>query len=112
MSFRKPRIHDPDHLAFVRSLLCLACLDNTSVEAAHIRFSDRRAAKINPGVGQKPHDYWTVPLCSECHRTQHTMNEQDFWFNEQGIDPLAVAAWLYLASGDVEAGETIIRAQH
>lgn len=40
------------------------------------------------------------------------MNEQDFWFNVHGIDPLAVAAWLYLSSGNHEAGETIIRAQH
>jgi hypothetical protein len=28
------------------------------------------------------------------------------------IDPLAVAAWLYLVSGDVEAGEQIVQAQH
>ena len=112
MKQRDPRQHDEKHLQFIRGLPCLVCADNTTTEAAHLRFSDQRAAKVNPGVGQKPHDYWTVPLCGKHHREQHTMNEQHFWFNLHGIDPLPVAAWLYLVSGDQEAGETIIRAQH
>jgi len=111
MRQRDPRKHDDRHLAFIRQLPCLVCMDNTSTEAAHIRFSDERAAKINPGVGQKPHDHWTVPLCGRHHREQHTMNEEKFWGTE-GIDPLFVAMALYLNSGDAEAGETIIRAQH
>lgn len=106
------RILLPDHLAFIRTLPCLACLDDTSAEAAHLRFSDVRAAKVNPGVGQKPHDFWTVPLCSECHREQHGMSETDFWFSVHAIDPLFVALALYVNSGNHEAGETIIRAQH
>lgn len=111
MRQRTPRLCDDKHLAFIRTLRCLVCLDNTSVEAAHLRYSDTRAAKTNPGVGQKPHDYWTVPLCSKCHREQHEQKEEAFWDHAM-IDPLAVAAWLYLASGDHEAGETIIQAQH
>jgi hypothetical protein len=111
MKQRKPRQHDEAHLSFIRSLPCLCCLDDTATEAAHIRFSDQRAAKVNPGVGQKPHDYWVVPLCWKCHREQHGGKEQEFW-DRAMIDPLAVAAWLYLASSDHEAGETIIRAQH
>jgi hypothetical protein len=111
MRMRKPRQQDEHHLQFIRTLSCIVCLDNTATEACHIRFSDQRAAKVNPGVGQKPHDYWTVPLCGKHHREQHGGKEQDFW-DQAMIDPLAVAAWLYLASGDQEAGETIIRAQH
>lgn len=108
---RDPRQHDEKHLAFIRQCPCLVCLDNTSTEASHIRFSDARVAKINPGVGQKPHDYWTVPLCGKHHREQHEMNEKTFW-DGQMIDPLFVAMALYLNSGDAEAAEKIIRAQH
>lgn len=108
---KRRRQHDEKHLAFIRTLRCLVCLDNTSVEAAHIRYTDRRAAKVNPGIGQKPHDYWTVPLCSACHRKQHAGNETAFW-DEAMIDPVQVAPWLYLASDDHEACEQIIREQH
>lgn len=111
MKFRDPRKHDEKHLEFIRTLSCLVCLDNTATESCHIRFSDSRAAKVNPGVGQKPHDYWTVPLCGKHHREQHGQNEQEFW-DQAMIDPIAVAPWLYLVSGDHEAGEQIIRAQH
>lgn len=111
MRQRRPRERDEAHLQFIRSLPCLCCLDNTATEAAHIRFSDRRAAKVNPGVGQKPHDYWTVPLCGKHHREQHSGNEEAFW-DFQMIDPLFVAMALYLNSGDVDAAEQIIRAQH
>lgn len=87
------------------------CLDNTATEAAHIRYGDRRAAKFNPGIGQKPSDCWTIPLCGKHHREQHSQNEQKFW-NSQMIDPIAVAAWLYIASGDHEAGCQIVQEQH
>lgn len=111
MNHKRPRQHDEAHLQFLRGLPCLACEDNTSTEAAHIRFSDARAAKNNPGVGQKPSDYWAVPLCGKCHRAQHGGNEQAFWDGVM-IDPIAVAPWLYLVSGNQEAAESIIRAQH
>ena len=109
---RNPRIYLPDHLARVRQLPCLLCLDNTSTEACHIRYSDIRAAKINPGVGQKPHDYWVVPLCKRHHDAQHAFgDEYQFWAHEC-IDPLFIAMALYLNSGDQEACEQIIHAQH
>jgi len=30
------------------------------------------------GMGQKPHDYWTISLCHECHSTQHRLGETTF----------------------------------
>jgi len=53
MRNKRPRQHDEAHLQFIRGLPCLVCEDNTATEACHIRFSDCRAAKVNPGVGQK-----------------------------------------------------------
>lgn len=30
------------------------------------------------GMGQKPHDYWTISLCRDCHATQHRIGETTF----------------------------------
>jgi len=107
---RRPRQYDPDYLARVRTWLCISCLDNTSVEACHIRLSDASVCKVNPGVGQKPDDKFVLPMCSECHREQHSMQEKAFW-DRRGIDPVKIALALY-AARDSEEAERIIRAQH
>ena len=105
---RQPRIKDEEHCEFIRSLPCISCHDNTSTECAHIRFSDIRVAKVNPGVGQKPDDKFTVPLCSSCHRRQHEMGrERDFWYLAH-IDPILYALALYAVSGDYEKGYQIV----
>lgn len=111
MRQRQPRQHDDRHLDFIRGLPCTVCLDNTSTEAAHIRMGDRRAAKEKPGIGEKPHDRWAVPLCSDCHREQHQYNERDWW-SLHDRDPILIALALHSVSGDHEAGEAIIRAYH
>ena len=82
-------------------------MDNTATEAAHIRYSDSTIGKVNPGVGQKPDDKYTVPLCGDCHRDQHKMGERDYW-KLIGIDPLFVAAQLYAVTGDYDEGCEII----
>lgn len=106
------RQRDEKHLAFIRILPCLVSGSNFNVEAAHIRYSDAKWKKFNPGFGQKPHDFWTVPLSAEMHRlgrlAQHQGNEREFW-ERHGIDPLPIAQALYAISGDYEAGLKIIR---
>lgn len=111
MKFRDPRKHDKAHLEYLRQLPCLVCGNNIETQAAHIRFSDQRAAKVNPG-SHKPHDFWCVPLCGRCHGAQHEMGDEAKFWEQAMIDPLFVAMALYLNSGNQEAGETIIRAQH
>lgn len=108
---RRPRIHLPDHLAFIRTLPCLVSGDDTSTEATHIRFSDLTVGKRQTGKAEKPDDIWTVPLSSEQHRRQHTMKEAHFWY-EARIDPIKVALALYAVSGDYERGLEIVKAQH
>lgn len=112
LSQRDPREHEPDHLAWIRTLPCVVCLDDTATEAAHVRLSDARAAKVNPGVGQKPHDRWTVPLCSDCHREQHDCGDEAKWWALYDRDPILIALALYSVSGDYAKGMTIIRAYH
>ena len=107
MTFRQPRIHNEKHLAFIRGLPCIVSKDNTSTEAAHIRFSDLRVAKRKVGVGEKPDDCWTLPLSSAEHRKQHAINEREYW-RRAGIDPILYALALYAISGDHERGCEIV----
>lgn len=106
MRFRQPRIEDKPHLQFIGALRCCIC-QRPGVDACHIRFSDARVAKVNPGVSAKPDDAWTVPMCRTHHDEQHSMNEQEFW-RGHGIDPIFLAMALARVSGDHEAGEQIV----
>ena len=96
------------HLDFIRGLPCVVCGNNIQTEAAHVRFADPRAAKVSAGLGRKPDDEWTVPLCGEHHREQHAGGEAIFW-KRHGIDPIFVAMALKRISGDQAAGERIVQ---
>jgi len=104
---KHPRIKDANYLAWVRGLPCLVCGNNIETEAAHVKYSDSRAAKYSPGMAEKSDDHFAVPLCSKCHRSQHTMNEREWWV-EKKIDPITTAAFLCLAYGDQARAEQII----
>jgi hypothetical protein len=110
---RGGRREERDHLGFIRKLPCLCCGRRAMVEAAHVRYADPAYGKGMTPMASKPDDRWTVPLDAACHRTgpdaQHNANEE-LWWRERGIDPLAVAAALYSCSGDEEAAELIIQA--
>lgn len=107
---RQPRKHDAGHLQFIRGLPCVICGDDTTTEAAHVRMVDRTVAKPMTGIGIKPDDKFTLPLCGKHHREQHGMSEREFW-QAHGIDPVKRALALYAVSGDHEAGEQIARAR-
>src|ERR1700746_3197572 len=93
------------HLTFVRQLPCVACGRLAPSEAAHVRTG------TDGGVGVKPGDRYTIPLCTACHQKQHRMGELPFW-SALRIDPLNVAVRLWTVSADVEAGErTVFRAR-
>lgn len=109
MNFRRPRVKNEKHLAFIRTLPCLVCGDNIHTEAAHIRMSAVDRGKRYTGKGEKPSDCWVVPLCSKHHREQHEGSEKKFW-EERKIDAVSAAAFLYASSEDFEAGENIIGA--
>lgn len=104
---RRPRRQDQQHLAWIRTLPSVVP-GRDPVEAAHIRYADARYAKESAGLQQKPDDAWVVPLAADQHRAQHARREQDFWASH-GIDPIVIAAFLYVHSGDDVAGAQIIR---
>jgi hypothetical protein len=107
MSQRNPRQKDGGHLDFIRSLRCCVCLNNIQTEAAHIRFNDPRVYKFNPG-SHKPHDRFTTPLCSRCHREQHEAGDERAWWVSKGIDPIFLSMALHDNTGNYEAGEQIV----
>lgn len=89
------------HLDFIRSLPCCVCGKGPRSEAAHIR------AGTDGGMGVKPSDRWTVPLCPRHHREQHNVGEVTFWA-DRGVDPYGLAGELWTHSGDRERGERAV----
>lgn len=106
---REPRQRDNKYLGDIRALPCIICLSTVAVEAAHIRYSEGK--KFNPGVGQKPHDRFAIPLCHQCHWKQHSRGERLFW-REVGLNPLPIAGQLYERRGNLEAMLGLIHTLH
>ena len=105
------RRKDEKHLAFLRTLPCVICGDNTSTEAAHIRMADPRVAKPITGIAIKPDDRFALPQCGTHHKEQHAMSERRFW-QSYGIDAVLMALAIYSVSGDAEEAERIMSARH
>lgn len=111
---RRPRKESPKHLDFIRRLPCChpGC-DRSDVHAAHIRAAAPHLGKRPVGVGEKPSDVWTVPLCGDHHLfgpdAQHREGDEIAWWRQRGIDPFPLALALYAASGDHQTAAIIIR---
>lgn len=107
---RPARDKDDKHLAAVRQCMCLSCGSERDIEAAHVRMST--PGRPNPGIGIKPDDKHSLPLCAGCHRTrpdaQHEVGEIKFW-GALGIDPLVICERLYAVSPDVAKMREVIR---
>lgn len=108
---RAPRQFNDKHLDSLRELPCCVCGNNIETQAAHIRYSEARVAKDNPGVGQKPHDFWCVPLCGKHHDEQHRAGDEKAWWDSKGIDPILLAMSLYVHSGDHERSLKVLNEQ-
>ena len=82
------RERDRDHLRFVASQPCLVC-GRTPSDPHHIKFAEQRA------MARKVSDKFTVPICRLHHRELHRRGNERIWWQNQGIDPLAIAASLW-----------------
>jgi hypothetical protein len=72
---RKPaQLRSSAHLQWVRGHMCAIDADGCEgrIEAAHIRIG------TDGGMGVKPSDNYTVPLCHWHHAQQHTLGERSF----------------------------------
>jgi hypothetical protein len=107
---KRPRDENGKHLAFIRRLPCVACGDRRSVDAAHIRMASPVHGKQEAGLGAKPDDKWTLPLCRSHHNEQHDIGEAQFW-SALNIDPCNLALAIWAHTGDDDMAETVIRLQ-
>ncbi len=85
------RARDKAHLRFVGSQPCLVC-GRSPGHAHHLRFAQPRS------MGRKVSDEWTVPLCATHHRSLHTVGDEEKWWKERQIDPIAHAERLWRQS--------------
>lgn len=61
------------HLRFIRAHHCsVPGCASTQIEAAHVR------GGTDGGMGQKPSDRFTLPICADHHREQHNIGEAAF----------------------------------
>lgn len=92
---RQPRTEDPAWLALVRQMPCLVCGYPRS-DPAHLRAAARQYDKRQCGMGEKPDDWWVLPLCRTHHDEQHHRGDELAWWASKGVtDPHAVAKALY-----------------
>lgn len=79
----------PDHLAWIRTLPCAVpgCIEKS--QAAHVRQG------TGGGMGMKPDDRWTLPLCGALHHPeQHRIGHRAFDL-KYDIDSRGIAASLW-----------------
>ncbi len=91
------RIRDKEHLRYVALQPCIIC-GRSPGQAHHLRIAQPRA------LGRKVSDEWTVPLCSTHHRALHSVGDEERWWKEKGIDPIAhaVRLWWDTKHGGIE----------
>ena len=92
VTLSKPtRERDRNHLRLVATQPCLIC-GRTPSDAHHLKFAEQTA------MGRKVSDKFTVPVCRIHHRDLHKRGNERSWWEGQGIDPLPIAATLWLTS--------------
>ena len=107
---RVPRQKIEAHLAYLRELPCLCCGNPIETQAAHIRFEDVRIAKHNAGMGQKPDDFFCLPMCNRHHDEQTNMGDERKFWRRYGIDPILYALRLWSVTGNYEMGCQVVAA--
>jgi hypothetical protein len=88
-----PQIRNSSHLRWIRGFECAVRDAECSgrIEAAHVRTG------TDGGLGVKPSDCWTIPLCTLHHRFQHDVGEAHFELDYR-IDMKKIAAELWTRS--------------
>lgn len=105
---KRPRKQDKPHLEFIRSLPSLIN-GLRPVDAAHVRYASHAYGKRETGASEKPDDKWTLPLTRQLHEAQHAFGDERAWWEQYGLDPLAICLALATCDGNEEVGELIIR---
>jgi hypothetical protein len=70
---------DKKYLAWIRTLPCAVCGKPGPSEAAHQRILQ------GGGIGLKPSDYESIPLCTDCHHIEHAVGSLCLWNYHSGL---------------------------
>jgi hypothetical protein len=99
---RGPQREWPRHRAWLRRHQCclLGMWCEGSTEVAHVR------SAANAGIGLKPHDAFSVPLCRSHHQLQHQIGQESFQKHHK-IDLLALAREFVRLSPDLKMKESL-----
>jgi ERF superfamily len=76
------------HLSFVATQPCLIC-KASPCDPHHLKMARSQS------LGRKVSDEFTVPLCRTHHQELHQNGNERAWWQNQGIDPLPIAATLW-----------------
>lgn len=90
----RPQVRLPAHLKWIRGHECAIAGKHDCegrIEAAHVRTG------TDGGLGVKPSDWWTIPLCSAAHAEQHRIGEKAFE-ERYGIKMMRIATALWMRS--------------
>ena len=79
-------VHSEKHRRFVASFPCVVCGNNTEVQCCHIR-SIPKLGNIGKSIRD---DFFTIPMCHQCHVLQHQIGELVFFY-KFNINPIRVA---------------------
>lgn len=73
---KAPVVRDQAYLDSYRYAACIVCgrQGQDDVVGAHLRWGS------GAGIGRKPGDDLTLPLCARCHQEQHAIGEEQFWY--------------------------------
>ncbi len=103
LAFPEPRrIRDRDHVRYVAKQPCLVC-GRQPADAHHLRFAQ------SPALGRKVSDEFTVPLCRGHHREVHRCGDEPVWWLKVRINPMVIAAALWLKTHPLPAGPAHLR---
>lgn len=113
---RTDRWRSQAHCTWIRGFACCNCGSTTNVVVAHVRLGS------NAGMGTKPDDWRTVPLCDGpfsnadgergCHDRQHSLGERTFWTDYANAKGQTVERLIdELSSASPRAGEIRMKQQ-
>jgi hypothetical protein len=93
MNLAKKPFRNQAYMAFIRTHHCCICQRPGDIHAHHVRLGNAC------GMGTKPSDYRTVPLCPMHHGELHQNGEKTFW-SKYTMDPDALIVRLLLGFTD------------
>ena len=92
---------DKKYLEWIREQPCAISGSTIDVVAHHVTIY------ANRGIGQKPSDYWCIPLRADTHTHLHNLGEREFWLQMEKSDPHIIALGYLTKYLDIDLDDNI-----